>query len=328
MGVVWGHVAADVLINAPTSFQWWVGNITAGMVGWCMTIFIMASGYLLLNPAKQYTLTEFYKKRGTKILIPLAFWAIFYSGFTAIRQFSNGVPVTSSSFFTPILTGHPYYHLWYLYMLAGLYLLTPLLRIGVKKLPSRWLVIICTVLFVIPVAVNMYCWFSLRTNFLHSFPFITWPFYFLGFYVAGYLIGKQKRIRIGTEWLITAVFLSITVSVLGCYLLKEYYSRFLGEYFVSDLSPSNVLMALAFFMLVKKLAAPMAQNKFFEKGNSFAFGIYLIHPFYIFMITYVGLGPMKFNPVIGVPVVTAIVLGLTLLSVMVIKKIPYLHKVI
>jgi surface polysaccharide O-acyltransferase-like enzyme len=326
--VVWGHVAADVFVNGSTPFQWWVGNISDSLIGWCMTGFIMATGYLLLNPAKQYTYTEFYKKRASRILAPLLFWAFFYSGLTAVRHFSNGVPVTFGSFFTPILTGHPYYHLWYLYMLAGLYLLTPVLRSVMNNLSQRLLVVVCAGLFVIPITVNAYCWFVLKTNFINSYPFIVWPVYFLGYYLAGYLVGKKTRIETKTHVLLIALLSAIAVTVLGGYILKEKYSPFAGFYFSSPLSPNLVCMTLVFFMLVKKLAAPIRQNKYLETGYTLAFGVFLIHPFWIFLLGYLGLAAIKINPALGVPLVSITALGLSLITAIIFKKIPYVRKVI
>jgi surface polysaccharide O-acyltransferase-like enzyme len=326
--VVWGHVAADLFISASTPFQWWVGNLTDCLTRWCMTVFIMISGYLLLNPSKQYTYIEFYKKRAGRILIQLLFWAFFYSALTAVRHAYNGVPVTPNSFFMPILTGHPYYHLWYLYMLAGLYLLTPVLRSGMSKLSPRLLVVVCAGLFVIPITVNTYCWFFLKTDFIDSYPFIVWPIYFLGYYLAGHLIVKKTRIETKTSMLFVALLSAIAVTALGCYILKEKYSLFVGTYLFSPVSPNVVFMTLMFFMLVKKLAAPLQQNKYLETGNALGFGVFLIHPFWIFFLGYMGLAATKINPVIGVPVVSITALVLSLITAIIVQKIPYIRKVI
>ena len=326
--VVWGHVAAEVFLNAATPFQWWIGNFTDCLTRWCMTAFIMVSGYLLLNPAKQYTYAEFYKKRAGRILIPLIFWAFFFTALTAARHVFNGVPVTLSSFFTPILTGHPYYHLWYLYMLAGLYILTPFLKAGMRIVPSRWLTTICVMLFVIPTAVNTYSWFVLKKDFISDYPFIVWSLYFLGYYLGGYLIGKKTRIKTKTSILVIGLATSIIITALGCYVLKENFSLFSGLYFFSPLTPNVIVMTLLFFMLMKKLATPMRQNQYMETGNTLSFGIFLVHPFWIFVLGYLGLGTTKINPLVGIPVISMTTLVLSVITAILIQKIPYLRKVI
>jgi surface polysaccharide O-acyltransferase-like enzyme len=328
LSVIWGHVAADLFDSATNPFQWWVGNITVSIARWCTPVFIMATGYLLLNPAKQYTFMEFYKKRAGRILIPLLFWAFFYAVLTAVRHFSNGVPVTLSSFFIPILTGHPFYHLWYLYMLAGLYLLTPVIRAGMSKIPAKQMTVFCAALFIIPIAVNTYSWLVLKTNYLASYPWIMWCLYFMGYYVAGYLIGKKTRIEVKTYVLVIALLSTMVITAIGCNIFNEKYSVFMSTYFFSTLTPHVVLMNLLVFTLIKKLAAPIKQNKYLETGNTLAFGIYLIHPFWMFLMSWLGLSAAKTNALLFVPVVTISAFVLSVLTAMVILKIPYLRKVI
>ena len=326
--VVWGHVAAQVFLNASTPFQWWVGNITDSAARWCVTLFIMVSGYLLLNPSKEYTIMEFYKKRASRIIIPFVFWALFFAVVNTLRHVFNGDPVSFSSFIKPVLNGHPNYHLWYLYMLVGLYVLTPFLRAGLKKIPPRWLPGICAALFIIPAAVNTYSWFALKADFISDYPFIVWPLYLLGYYLAGYLIGKKAKIETKTITLVTAFLASTAVTAFGCYILKENISDFAGIYFYSPAALNVVFTTLVFFMLGKKLAANIRNNKILETGNAVSFGIYLIHPFWIFTLDYFGFGATKMNPIIGIIIVGLAVFILSLATTLLIQKIPHLRKVV
>jgi surface polysaccharide O-acyltransferase-like enzyme len=326
--VVWGHVAAGLIINSPTnSFPWLAGIIGDSLPRWCMPIFIMVSGYLNLSPIRHYSVTTFYKKRAGKILIPLIFWALAYSSLTAVRHASNDLPVTLKSFFIPILTGHPYYHLWYLYMIAGLFLLTPLLKMAINRLRERSLVILCVSLFVVPIIANVFCWFVLKTDFNNSYPFVVWPLFYLGYFLAGYIIGKKATIEINTKVLITLVVASLAVTAVGCYLLSRYYSFFMGQYFHSALSPNGVVTGLAVFMLVKKVVKTGQRNKYLEKCRPLTYGVYLLHPFWLFFASYLGLDVTRINPLIGVPVISATVFFLSLFSSFVIQKIPYVNRV-
>lgn len=227
-----------------------------------------------------------------------------------------------------MLTGHPYYHLWYLYMLVGLYFLTPPFKAAINQLRERSLEIICAALFILPVTVNTYCWFVLKTDFNNSYPFVVWPLFYLGYYLAGYIIGRKTRIETSNKVLFTVVCLSIAVTAFGCYLLSHYYSAFMGQYFYSALSPNVVVLTLAVFMLVKKLATPVQKNNYMEKANSLSFGVFLTHPFWIFFVGYLGLEVTRFNPLISVPVISATVLLLSIFSTMLIQKIPYINRVI
>jgi surface polysaccharide O-acyltransferase-like enzyme len=96
-------------------------------------LFIMLTGALLLQPNKaNEPLRVFFKKRWTRIGIPIIFWgAIFFAWDFLIR----GQSPTLLFVLQGVLAG-PYVHFWYVYVLVGLYLITPLLRIIVAH--TNW----------------------------------------------------------------------------------------------------------------------------------------------------------------------------------------------
>ena len=89
-----------------------ISYLTAPGIG----LFFMVSGALLLkvNVGRPYETRNFLRRRFTKILIPLVFWSLVGWG---LEQY--GIDNTELGV------------LWFMYCLAGIYLLTPIL--------SRWL---------------------------------------------------------------------------------------------------------------------------------------------------------------------------------------------
>src|SRR5256885_496912 len=88
LAVIVLHVSASVVIDFPDvrSLHWTVGNIGNAFTHWCVPVFVMLSGALLLSPAKQLPVTVFYRKRASRILIPLAFWSVVYTLLGAAQQ--------------------------------------------------------------------------------------------------------------------------------------------------------------------------------------------------------------------------------------------------
>ena len=122
--VVCVHVSADVAVNPnDTLLQWWMGNIGEVIGRWAVPVFVMVSGALLLGERKSFTPKEFYVRRAGRILVPLIFWTIVYLIFRRLRSHTGG-----TALLTDTIKGVPYGHLWFLYMLMGLYAVTPLLR--------------------------------------------------------------------------------------------------------------------------------------------------------------------------------------------------------
>src|SRR5690606_36349734 len=129
LAVVILHVAAGVLSwNAVGTESWWCGNLYNALVRWCVPVFVMVSGALLLDSDKQEPIEVFYKKRLARVLVPLLFWSLLFMSWTFAKGALRGEPPPLSGLLQSVLLGQPFYHLWYLYMIPGLYLLTPFLR--------------------------------------------------------------------------------------------------------------------------------------------------------------------------------------------------------
>ena len=79
-------------------------------------LFVMLSGAFMLSPTRQIgSLAHFYKcSVGRKILLPLVVWSVVYYLWHCAKE--------------QAWLAFQWYHLWYLVMLAGLYVVTPMLR--------------------------------------------------------------------------------------------------------------------------------------------------------------------------------------------------------
>ena len=152
--VVLLHVSAGVVtgIQNTDSAYWWIGNVFDSLSRWCIPVFVMISGMLLLDKAKDEPLRVFYRKRLSRILVPLLFWTLFYLLFRYFGEpLVHGKPVSILTLAGSVLNGVPYAHLWYLYMLVGLYLLVPFLRKIAWHSTRNELLFLCSALFALSI---------------------------------------------------------------------------------------------------------------------------------------------------------------------------------
>ena len=93
----------------------------------CVALFVFASSYLQFP--LHYSTGEFFRKRALRILPPFVFWTIVYA-------LVWGEPVQN---FKDLLLNFNYAagHLWFVYMLIGLYLVMPLLSPWAEKVGKR-----------------------------------------------------------------------------------------------------------------------------------------------------------------------------------------------
>lgn len=128
------YLATVPLMSAQGVEIWWASNIYDSMARACIPLFVMLAGALLLQPSKaDEPIRVFFKKRWMRLGLPFIFWSIIYFVWVF---WVNGAPLSVQSIVQGVLTG-PYYQFWFLYLLFGLYLLTPLLRVVLKHADRR-----------------------------------------------------------------------------------------------------------------------------------------------------------------------------------------------
>ena len=109
----------------------------------CVALFVFASSYLQFP--LHYSTGEFFRRRAGRILIPFFFWTVVYA-------LVWGEPVQN---FKDLLLNFNYAagHLWFVYMLLGLYLLMPMLSPWAEKVGKRELqiyLVLCLFTTLIP----------------------------------------------------------------------------------------------------------------------------------------------------------------------------------
>lgn len=104
-------------------------------------LFVMLSGALLLG--KDERTSVFFKKRINRLIIPFITWSIVVYGLFAIID--NGAKYSLWNGIYRFLTSGVYGIYWYIYLIIGLYLLTPALR----EVKSRYLTYIIAVIYIV-----------------------------------------------------------------------------------------------------------------------------------------------------------------------------------
>lgn len=304
-------------------------------------LFAMMTGLLLLPIGE--SATEFYKRRIPRVLFPMIIWsAIYYliPYFTGIIGLDKSVITTLFPFeFAPSqqacdalhnialipFTFNGYTtHMWYLYMLIGLYLLMPFFSAWVER-RDRTLTIIYMTLWVV----------SLTLPYLHYlispslFGECAWNefgtlYYFSGF--AGYLLLGHLLSKRSPMPLRKIVAMGVMVYVAGFIVTYTGYASMAVQYSYAEApqllelfwqfcSPNVALMALGVFLIVQRIdiTSPRMQ-RLLANITKCSFGTYLMHYIFIgpviIMLTPLGL-PTPLCVVLSVVMVFAICWALT-----------------
>ncbi|MCL2691780.1 MAG: acyltransferase family protein [Candidatus Bathyarchaeota archaeon] len=229
--------------------HWIVLNIYQSFSLMGVPLLLMLSGALLLAPSKKdEDITIFLKKCFTRLSFPLVFWTIVY--FIWAFYIENN-PFTLSFIISSILEG-PYFVLWYLYMLVGLYLVTPMLRVMVAHFTDRLFKCFLCLWFIGATIPSLIVLFSNGQYHLSVNVFIM-PFY-VGYFVAGvYLVNVNvRRWVLGVLTFLGFILTVITAIVMAIFCAENSDVSFYQWYF----SPFVILASFSFFMLLNSYAKP------------------------------------------------------------------------
>ena len=122
VGVTVMHSAAP-LLHSPETSAVWSGLVYSSLCLFCVPILLMISGALMLGSTRPMVLSEFYGKRLVKILLPLLAWSVIYYAILCLQTESAPNVI---SFLKRFLTGLWSGPLWFLYMIVGVYLMSPI----------------------------------------------------------------------------------------------------------------------------------------------------------------------------------------------------------
>ncbi|MDA3047165.1 acyltransferase [Campylobacter sp. JMF_08 NE1] len=335
--VIFLHVAVIRQYKMPSqSYEWQIVNFYNGLVRWCVPVFVMVSGIFLLD-FRRYSesvsenLGRILKKNIFRLSITLIVWSIFYLYFD---MFLNGKFDTNPFRLTDFLFKSTKYHLWFLYMIIGLYFLAPFLQVLVRNLSKKDFELLLIVLAIFCCGydfINVFLKFFLNKTlyFRSNVPeFSGYLIYFLaGFYFANFEISKKTR----TLFYILA-FISLVITIGFNSYFATHTTK--GKEFIFTYRLINVMfVSFGVFIFFKNLFANFQNNgkfaKLITKLSALSFGIYLIHAAIrdIFIIK-LQITNTTLNPIIMIPLLSLAVFVISALLAFILSKIPILRKVV
>ena len=99
------------------------------------------------------------------------------------------------------------------------------------------------------------------------------------------------------------------------------------EKYLGYTMPNVFIMSAAIFVLMQEIEGSSAIiYRILDKIAEYSLGIYGIHMLFVFALWKIGIDTFILPGIISVPLITILVLGLSLIVVVIIKRIPYLGK--
>lgn len=298
---------------------------------WAVPVFVMVTGALLLDPGRQMT-WEHLRKRyigrvGKVILVFGLLFIAFDLAMNGITETANNsplitahpVPMESPTVSTwlyvifcsvgDLLTGYSWSHMWYLYMLFGLYLLMPFFRKIVANSTERELRYLIGVLLIFLSVVPLLGLGGITTDYRFSVATVYPMYLFLGY-------ALQNKVIQVPKWAGWTCLVLTTVGIwIAVYFLSEDASRL--TCFTSYNSLLVAFQSASVFALIaqregKSSTTPKALKQF----DKCTFGIYLIH--YVFvklLLRYAAWNPFEQVWLMPAVVLTALIFSFVITAI-------------
>ena len=312
---------ADVDVN---SRAWFAFNLYCTAGKWSVPIFVMISGALFLG--RDVSISSILKKNVARIATVFLFWSACYALVELVFRHAP-LSVVLSQF----ITGH--YHLWFLYMIVGLYLLIPLLRpIAQSETLMRYFLLLALIFtFLLPQLALFTSFVSyeastvIRTVIMYSYCFF--PLGFTVYFVGGYYLSRRSFSRREEIVLYCVGIAALLFSIIAPAAL----SRAQGAanptfYSYNDL---NVLCtSVPIFVFAKQhLVFPRMGERAYallRKMSKYSFGVYLVHPMVIELLQHFGIDTFSCNAFFSVPLLAVFVFAVSALISALLNAIPFI----
>jgi len=327
------HVAFPLiyLYNTISYGDWWIANnfYIWGKIG--SPLFTMVSGLLLLNPTKDQPIGLFFRKRFVKVLLPFVAWSTIY---LLWRIFIREESFTAREILVLFVQGPVYYHLWFIQMILGLYLATPILRIYIRHTTRQnltyFLLVWLVTVSVLPITKRFF-------NFEVGIDVAVTTGY-VGFFVLGYYLRDVVLTRRQIMPVLLIIVTSLLFTQYATHALTVKNEGTFDNFFVLNDSLNMVIVATGLFLFFKSIdygllfqKLPVLQ-KLVLWISSCSLGVYFVHVLIIDELASGHFGftlmAASFHPLLSIPSIALLVMALSVGVTMVLKQIPYVRNIV
>ena len=322
--------AAFLQVYEEASSGWWIASFFDGAASWANGIFVMISGALFLEPRREVSIRKLYCKNILHLATVFLSWSLLYA--TAWAVFKK---VSVYRWFGNVITGE--YHMWFIHMLIGLYILVPILRkiTADEKTIGYFLIISGIFVFLIPTVLSLPMPFQASFAAVHESRskglYLT---YWVVHFVGGYYLSR-------TEFSVRQRRILYAMGGMGFLMLLV--SVWLGSCGPSNIAlPStwgeiySTMMGVGIFALGKY---QLSKSAFLERNRNrilriskYTLGSYMVHALFLEAIDeLIGFDSLLLSPFSAAYMIPAIVLSVFFASLgvsYIANHVPFFNKYI
>ena len=321
------HVSSSALSKEFLfSSMWYQSVFMNSLCRFGIVLFIMASGYLILR--KQQPLSVI-PKRIKRILIPFVFWLIIYAIVKVVIKGELGpgwniidlIVFTLKGFLDPTIVSVQF---WYVYMILGLYILSPIL--------SRWIhntsIKEIEYFLIVWVIISIIQFLNVDTILIDYFRYFTGA---IGYFILGYYLSIKeapilKDRTSGAILFIVGTMITFFGTVIMSFITNDQSLMFIR---LGDITPGAFLQAVGLYIIIKNTDFKKFSQRLINiitKVSIYSYGIYLSNILVIKLLETAHIIKLGGLASIQIIIYMIIVLIISYLISFIMERIPILEK--
>lgn len=299
--------------------SWLAANIYDTAVRWCVPMFVMLTGTFALNNYGG-DLKIFLGKTFKRVVVPFAFWSLiylFYYNGADLFQHQMNLHAKAALVAGKLASGTAV-HLWFVYMILGMYFLIPIFNQWVRHDNKNEQIFFISLWFLFLFIQPLWDKYDISFD-------ISYFSGFIGYLVLGNFLFKRSRKSNVVFWIIIFIG-AITYTCIRTFNLSA-STHEMNENYMENFTPNIAITCVSVYLLFKdnRLILPASFNNLINKLSEHSYGIYLAHILVLDLLFKHGITYSVMPVAFSIPLITILCLSISYAAIYLLKKIPYLR---
>lgn len=309
------------------SREWLVTNFYDAVSRFGVPVFVMISGAMFLDKSYQLNIRRLYGRNILRLVLLYIVWSCVY-GITDFVNFGWTLE-RQGALFREMLYGR--YHLWFLPMMVGIYMLLPILKTWTEHVRKREIEYFLLLFLVLQICSETLKVFKISDEVLYVLDLgkVEMACSYVGYFVLGYYLA---HVGIGPK-LRKALYLAVVPSLLANVVLSVWLVRRHGVYsemIFDSYGLFTFVVACALFVFAvdrgSKLSFGAKGSRLIRELSSDTLGVYVMHLWLMEFLEPRGIHSMTLPGIIGVPLFALFCYVVCTVAAGILRRIPVIGR--
>ncbi|MBQ9142554.1 MAG: acyltransferase family protein [Lachnospiraceae bacterium] len=307
--------------------EWLVANSYDAVFRFGVPIFVMISGALFLSPEYQLDIKRLYQHNVLRLLIMYIIWSCVYGMWDCMvfGLWEQGW----KAIIRELIQGR--YHLWFLPMLIGIYMLLPMLKSWISHAEEKNIRYFLGLFVAFQIGSETVRALTVMDELHYVLDVVevelacSYVGYFvLGYYLAHYQIGKKLR---------KVLYICVVPAVLCNILLGNYLARRAGEATGAIYDSYGVftfIIAVTLFIFFREFVGKKGLegrwNRLIRELSADTLGVYILHIGLIEGLKLIGIHSMLLPNIVGIPLYAMCCFLICMVFAAVLRRLPVIGR--